>query len=367
MQKIKNDEFSKYHSLPRTQFPNQCPVCDTNFRFASDFYLLSESDDQNVVKTVHPLKQTYYVCKCLNQNHAWLAYTQGAITETLVEEDRAKDILPVYSIELGYSLVNYALFSEFYGFEGVTDEINLYHHQHRTDNELIYFRVPIDEIILTPYIKKVTVGNSKLKDRLEIQCKKIMELGISLSLLSIMNFHNPASPALGRWVLGNLHSWLGFETEIKDLFIYSGAMFWEHTKKSFMYDSVIICVELIQSHFSNLNKALDITNLKAARDQFVAHFDVSGNNETTRGYIKTLYSAFNGLVKEFNRRYNQTPYSLNIGFEEFHYNLPTPNTPYDNALRHILRIINSQYEQHIEQANQEHERWERYRQEFERE
>ena len=200
----------------------------------------------------------------------------------------------------------------------------------------------MDDILLTPYIRKIAADNSKKAENIETKCKKIIGLGTSLSLFSILNFHNVDSRITGKMIYGNLRNWLGFDTEIKDLLIYSGAPFWERIRKSLLIESIITCIGFTD-RFSHIVSSAEIENLEAARHEFIAHFDANPNNEKTRGYIETLYSTFNKFVEDFNSKHNKDPYYLYIDFEEYHYILPEPHTGCDKALRNILRLINSEY------------------------
>ncbi|MCY3722182.1 MAG: hypothetical protein OXG97_08165 [Candidatus Poribacteria bacterium] len=359
MHQMKINECEQYHSFPRNQFPNRCIVCNERFRFASDLYILpplkGRRKNDIVEKNVYPQKQTYYTCDCLKQNHAWLAYTESIVREYGIGElyndeidELYEDEIPTISLDMGYVLQNYALLTDIHGSSGIVDENSMYHHQHHNNDNLIYFRVPIDNILLTPYIRKIAAGDSDKAEEIEKKCKKLVDIGTSLSLLSIMNFHNANDLFGNRWMYGNLSAWLGFDTEIKDLYIYTGAPFWEHIKKSLLVDSVVSCVEFAKhGNFSHLYKETE--NLKVARDKFIAHWDADGDNEETKGYIDSLYLSFNEFVKDFNNEYNKHPYNLSINLDELYYVLPKPHTPCDDAFGNILRLIQSQYDLYMKQ------------------
>ena len=100
-----------------------------------------------------------------------------------------------------------------------------------------------------------------------------------------------------------------------------------------------------------LYQQTNFKNLKSARDKFIAHFDLNANDKETQGYIETLYSTFNELIKDFNKKYNKPPYNLYINLDEYYYNLPTPHTICDESFKHILQLINSYYERYINTSN----------------
>ena len=348
MNQIRMSESGKYKSFPRASFPSHCPVCNKPLCFESDLCLLPSNDGINPKKRIiYPQRQTYYACECLTQNYAWMAYTKGTIREIVqgIGQESDNNYEMIVSVDIGYNLMNYHLLSDLHGSQGITDENKLYHHLHHNNDDIIYFRMLIDDILLTPYIRKLAGGNSKQAENIERKSKKIIDLATSLSLLSIMNFHNPDVPTAGKWIYGNFHNWLGFDTEIKDLFIYSGAAFWEHIKTSILAESIVTCLAIVEN-LSSIQPNDDIENLKEARHKFIAHFDFSGENEKTRGYIESLYSTFNELVKDFNTKHYVDPYYLYINLREYYYQLPHRHTPCDDAFRNVLRLIRSQYERY---------------------
>lgn len=331
MYKIKDKEIGNYPQFRMKQFPNQCSVCLSPLHFERDFLIAEPDEDSGQIRTIFPQIQTYYRCECLDKNLAWLVYKQSVISDT----DPTKNVTV---LDVGHVLMNHQLLSDVYGDENIVNEDSHYHHFHRSnsDDDLICVQVPVDNILLKEYIKKITGGNFEHTENVRISCEKTIELGTSLSVLSIMNFHNP-----GNVNYINLQNWLGFETEIKDLLIYSGAPYWQHIKNVMMRNSVIMCVELIQSYFSNIEKSIDIANLKEARNKFIAHFDIDGDDEKTKSYIRTLYSACNKIVKSFNRKFNKDPYKLHIGLEASL--IPDPQTNCDQAFKSILEKLNSVY------------------------
>ena len=351
MNQIKISESGKYKSFPRASFPSYCPVCNKPLRFESDLCLLPSNDRTNPKKRIiYPQRQTYYACsKCLTQNYAWMAYTKGTIREIVqgIGQESDNNYEMIVSLDIGYNLMSHHLLSDLHSSQGITDENKLYHHLHHNNDDIIYFRVPIDDILLTPYIRKLADGNSKQAENIEKKSKKIIDLATSLSLLSIMNFHNPDIPAVGKSINLNFHSWLGFDTEIKNLFIYSGPAFWEHIKTSMLAESIVTCLAIVENLSRIQPSDDDIEKLKEARHKFIAHFDFSGENEKTRGYIESLYSTFNELVKDFNTKHHRAPYYLYINLPEYYYQLPHRRTPCDDAFKNVLRLIHSRYEQYI--------------------
>ena len=348
MNQIRISESDKYKSFPRASFPSHCPVCNKPLRFESDLCLSPSNDRTNPKKRIiYPQRQTYYACGCLTQNYAWMAYTKGTIREIVqgIGEESDNNYEMIISLDIGYNLMSYHLLSDLHGSQGITDENKLYHHLHHNNDDIICFRVPIDDLLLVPYIGKLTDGNSKQAENIERKSKKIIDLATSLSLLSIMNFHNPDIPTVDRWINANFHNWLGFDIEIKDLFIYSGPAFWEHIKTSILAESIVTCLAIVEN-LSSIQPSDDIEKLKEARHKFIAHFDFSGENEKTRGYIESLYSTFNELVKGFNTKHYVDPYYLYINLREYYYQLPHGHTPCDDAFRNILRLIHSRYEQY---------------------
>ena len=343
MQEIRNAEKGKYRSFERSQFPNRCIVCNKNLLFGSDFFLLP-LEDALPSKLITNQKQTYYTCECIDQNYAWLTYQYGPI-RTLSdpknsESDAHVDL--VVNIDIGYSLVDNSLLSDFDHNQSITDENKLYHHHHQT-SELTYFRVPVDDILFTRHIKKVAT-NAKGAKNIEMKCEKLIDLGNSLSLFSLMNFHNPYGLFSGRSIYGNLEAWLGFDVEIKDLFIFSGAPFWQRIKKSLLIESIVTCISFVERFGSSISSD-EIENLEVARNRFIAHFDLDADDDETKGYVEILYSTFNKLVKDFNKKHNKPPYNLHISFEELYLSLPRPHTSCDNAFRNILSLINFCYKQ----------------------
>lgn len=349
MNQIRISESGQYKSFPRGSFSSHCPVCNEPLRFESDLCLLPSNDRTNLKKRIIYLqRQTYYVCECLTHNYAWMAYTKGTIREIVqdIGEESDNNYEMIISLDIGYNLMSHHLLSDLHGSQGITDENKLYHHLHYNNDDIIYFRVPIDDKLLTPYIRKLA-DNSKQAENIKRKSEKIIDLATSLSLLSIMNFHNSDIPTGDKWINLNFRNWFGFDTEIKDLFIYSGAAFWEHIKTSMLAESIVTCLAIVES-LSSIQLNDDIENLKEARHKFIAHFDFSGENEKTRGYVDSLYSTFNELVKDFNTKHYVDPYYLYINLPEYYYQLPHGRTPCDDAFRNVLRLIHSRYEQYME-------------------
>ena len=344
MYQIRHNERDKFHSFPMNEFREQCPVCCTPLMFHEDYYLLQNKKNKSL-KNIYPQIQTAYKCKCLSDGYGWVPYKEGAIAIENEDTDNDSTMYPRTLLDIGYEMIGHPLLSDFSDNETVENKSRLYHHYHQqqVNNDTTIFRVPIGDIFLKSYVKNLPNIRPEAKTEIAKKCEKVVELGISLNILSIMYFHNLYIHGSGKFIDANLEHWFGFSTEIKDLLIFSGSPFWEHIKGSLIRDSVITCIGLIERYFNNITKSIDIENIKEARHRSFAHLDtIAAIDQKTKGYIKTLYEAFNIIVKEFNRTHNKGPYKLHIDFESS-YIIPSPRTPCDSAFRHILQIINAAY------------------------
>ena len=349
MYEIRHNERDKFHSFPMNEFREHCPVCHTPLMFHADYYLLQNKRNKSL-KNIYPQIQTAYKCECLSDGYAWIPYKEGLIAIENEDTDNAGTMYPSTLLDIGYEMINNQLLSDFSDNETVENKSRLYHHyyQQQINNDTTIFRVPSGDTLLKSYVNNLPNISSEAKTEIAKKCEKVVELGISLNILSIIYFQNLYIHGSGKFIDAKLEHWLGFSTEIKDLLIFSGSPFWEHIKGSLIRDSVITCTELIKKYFSNITKNIDIENIKEARNRFFAHLDPAAIDEKTKGYIKTLYEAFGVIVKEFNRKHNK--HKLHINFESS-YIIPSPHTPCDSAFRNILQIINEAHKQYEEYQN----------------
>lgn len=257
MHQIRHNERDKFHSFPMNGFREQCPVCCTPLMFHADYYLLPNKENKSL-KNIYPQIQTAYKCECLSNGYAWIPYKEGLIA--IENEDTDNDgiirRMRRTSLDIGYEMINNPLLSNFSDNETVENKSKLYHHYHQqqVNNDTTIFRVPSGDIFLKAYVNNLPNISPEAKIEIAKKCEKVVELGISLNILSIMYFHNLYIHGSGKFIDANLEHWLGFSTEIKDLLIFSGSPFWEHIKGSLIRDSVIICTELIKKYFSNITK-----------------------------------------------------------------------------------------------------------------